>query len=58
MRNMLEQYPTGLVACVSDSFDIYNACENIWGGELKEMIEKRDGQLVVPRSTEDSEVPQ
>ncbi len=47
MRNMLEQYPTGLVACVSDSFDIYNACENIWGKELKAMVLKRDGCLVV-----------
>merc|ERR1719269_129724 len=47
MRNMLEAYPKGLVACVSDSFDIYNACSNIWGGELKSMIEKREGRLIV-----------
>merc|ERR1719487_127336 len=47
MKNMLEKYPKGLVACVSDSFDIYNACSNIWGGELKDMIEKRNGVLVV-----------
>jgi len=47
MRNMLTQYPTGIVACVSDSFDIFNACENYWGTELKEMIEKRNGILVV-----------
>lgn len=46
-RNMLEQYPTGLVACVSDSYDIFNACENIWGTELKEQILARDGCLVV-----------
>eukprot|EP00416_Gambierdiscus_australes_P033843 CAMPEP_0171095786 /NCGR_PEP_ID=MMETSP0766_2-20121228/43367_1 /TAXON_ID=439317 /ORGANISM="Gambierdiscus australes, Strain CAWD 149" /LENGTH=980 /DNA_ID=CAMNT_0011554643 /DNA_START=72 /DNA_END=3014 /DNA_ORIENTATION=- len=47
MKNMLEQYPKGLVACVSDSYDIFNACENYWGKELKDMIEKRDGVLVV-----------
>jgi nicotinamide phosphoribosyltransferase len=51
MRNMLESYPQGLVACVSDSFDIFNACENYWGKELKELIEKRPqetgGRLVV-----------
>ena len=35
-RNMLESYPTGLVACVSDGFDIYKACEELWGTELKE----------------------
>jgi len=47
MRNMLQQYPKGLVACVSDSFDIFRACEEYWGTELKAEIEKRDGVLVV-----------
>ena len=40
-RNMLTQYPTGTVAVVSDSYDIFNAVSNLWGGELKEMIVKR-----------------
>jgi len=61
MRNMLESYPQGLVACVSDSFDIYNAVENYWGTQLKELIEKRPqetgGRLVVrPDSGEPKEV--
>lgn len=47
MKNMLDQYPTGLVACVSDSYDIYNACWEIWGTELREQILGRDGVLVV-----------
>lgn len=47
MRNMLEQYPTGLVACVSDSFDIWRACSEYWGKELKHNIMERDGTLVV-----------
>lgn len=46
-RNMLEKFPDGLVAVVSDSYDIYNACENLWGTELKELIENRNGTLVV-----------
>lgn len=46
-RNMLEQYPTGLVAVVSDSFNIYEACENLWGGILKDDVLRRDGTLVV-----------
>jgi nicotinamide phosphoribosyltransferase len=46
-RNMLEQYPTGLVACVSDSYDIYKACSELWGQELKAEILARDGTLVV-----------
>jgi len=47
MRNMLEQYPKGIVACVSDSFDIFKACTDYWGTELKGAIESRDGVLVV-----------
>ena len=46
-RNMLQQYPTGLVACVSDSYDIYNACENLWGEQLHDEIMARDGTLIV-----------
>lgn len=46
-RNMLEKFPTGLVAVVSDSYDIFNAVTNIWGGELKPLVEGRDGTLVV-----------
>ena len=46
-RNMLEQYPSGLVACVSDSFDIERACTDLWGNELREKVLARDGVLVV-----------
>lgn len=46
-RNMLEQYPEGLVACVSDSYDIMNAVNVYWGKELKEKVLSRDGTLVV-----------
>lgn len=45
--NMLVQYPTGLVACVSDSFDIDRACSEYWGKELKQEVIARDGTLVV-----------
>lgn len=46
-RNMLDTYPEGFVACVSDSFDIFNACANIWGGSLKDKILNRNGILVI-----------
>ncbi len=46
-KNMLEQFPTGLVGVVSDSYDIFNACENIWGDQLKDQVMARDGVLVV-----------
>jgi nicotinamide phosphoribosyltransferase len=55
--NMLSKYPTGLVACVSDSYDIYNACENIFGEELKIILENRSGCLVIrPDSGDPCEV--
>ena len=40
-RNMLTQFPTGLVSCVSDAYDIWNACEKFWGGELKDLVVQR-----------------
>jgi len=46
-RNVLQQYPTGMVACVSDSYDIENACKNLWGKELKAEVLGRNGILVV-----------
>lgn len=47
-ENMLNQYsPDGLIACVSDSYDIFNACKNLWGGALREKILNRNGTLVV-----------
>ena len=45
-KNMLEKYPTGVVACVSDSWNIFEACEK-WATDLREAIESRDGTLVV-----------
>lgn len=47
MKNMLTQYPTGLVACVSDSFDIYKACSDIWGDKLRMDVLRREGTLVI-----------
>jgi nicotinamide phosphoribosyltransferase len=44
---MLTQFPTGPVACVSDSYDIYKACDTIWGDKLKTLVEQRDGTLVI-----------
>lgn len=39
-RNMLNLYanPGGVVACVSDSYDIYNACDRLWGEELRQQV--------------------
>ncbi len=45
--NMLEKFPDGLVAVVSDSYDIYNAVKNLWGSELRDKVLAREGTLVV-----------
>lgn len=37
-KNTLHKYKGKMVSVVSDSYDIYNACENIWGKELKQDV--------------------
>jgi nicotinamide phosphoribosyltransferase len=58
MRNMLEQFESSpTVACVSDSYDIFNACDSIWGSELKDKVMQRNGTLVIrPDSGDPMEV--
>ncbi|MEL7145640.1 MAG: hypothetical protein AAFO69_04670 [Bacteroidota bacterium] len=46
-KHLLQQFPTGMVACVSDSYDIFRACREYWGGELKSEVLERDGVLVI-----------
>ena len=46
VRNLLKTHPTGLVACVSDTYNIYHACR-MYGTELKKLIMSRDGVFVV-----------
>ena len=48
-RNMLDQFAGKfpLVAVVSDSYDIYNAVTEIWGGVLKDRVETCGSTVVV-----------
>ncbi|MBE7172558.1 MAG: nicotinate phosphoribosyltransferase [Williamsia sp.] len=46
-RHVLQTFPTGIVACVSDSYNIFRACKDYWGGELKDLIMQRQGTLVI-----------
>lgn len=47
-RNMLEKFGDGnLVAVVSDTWDIYNAAENIWGEQLKSEVEAANALVVI-----------
>lgn len=58
-RNMLNQFGDGmLLACVSDSYDIYNAVDNLWGEQLREQVEQMGALLVVrPDSGDPRKVP-
>jgi nicotinamide phosphoribosyltransferase len=60
MANVVDRfggkYP--LVACVSDSYDIFNAAENLWGGELLEKVRASGSTIVVrPDSGDPVETP-
>ena len=58
-RNMLEVYGKkgALLAAVSDSYDIFNACENIWGKELLEAVRASGATVVIrPDSGNPAEV--
>lgn len=47
--NMVDKYakPGSIFAVVSDSYDLYNAVENIWGGELKQKVIDSGATLVI-----------
>jgi nicotinamide phosphoribosyltransferase len=48
-RNMVAQFakPGKTVACVSDSFDIYNVVESFWGDDLRDDVRDSGGTLVI-----------
>ena len=48
-ENMVNQFskPGGLLAVVSDSYDIYNAITHIWGEQLKAKVEGCQATIVV-----------
>jgi nicotinamide phosphoribosyltransferase len=48
-RNMLNNFatPGSILAVVSDSYDIYNAAENLWGGELRQQVIDSGATVVI-----------
>ncbi len=46
-KHVLEQFPSGIVACVSDSYNIFRAAGEYWGEELKAQVLEREGTLVI-----------
>ena len=47
--NMLKQFAgeEKVVAIVSDSYDLFNAIDNMWGGELREKVINNGGTVVI-----------
>lgn len=59
-KNMLDQFSgeNKLVAVVSDSYDLFNAVENIWGDTLHDRVVNNGGTVVIrPDSGNPSEIP-
>jgi nicotinamide phosphoribosyltransferase len=48
-RNMLKEFgkPGAIFAAVSDSYDVFNAAENIWGDELKAEVINSGATVVI-----------
>jgi nicotinamide phosphoribosyltransferase len=48
-RNMLKQFgkPGKIFAVVSDSYDIFNACDRLWGTELRQAVIDSGATLVI-----------
>ncbi|KAL4225833.1 hypothetical protein ACF0H5_013822 [Mactra antiquata] len=40
-RNMLTKFPDGPISCVSDSYNIWETCEKVWGDALKDLVLSR-----------------
>jgi nicotinamide phosphoribosyltransferase len=57
-RNMVRQYarPGSILACVSDSFDIYHATERLWGEELRQEVIDSGAVVVIRPDSGDPEV--
>ncbi|GHN00597.1 nicotinate phosphoribosyltransferase [Cytophagales bacterium WSM2-2] len=46
-NHVLDAYPDGILSCVSDSYNIFNAVGELWGKEFKDKILQRNGTLVI-----------
>ena len=56
-RNMLKQFGRegSILAVVSDSYDVFNAAENLWGGKLKEEVIASGATVVIRPDSGDPE---
>ncbi len=45
--HVLKACPEGILSCVSDSYNIFNAVGDLWGGKFRDEILQRNGRLVI-----------
>lgn len=57
-KNMLDQFakPGAVVAIVSDSYDIYNAVDKLWGEELRQQVIDSGATVVIRPDSGDPDV--
>jgi nicotinamide phosphoribosyltransferase len=57
-ENMLKQFarPGSIVAVVSDSYDVYNATEKLWGEELRQQVIDSGATIVIRPDSGDPDV--
>lgn len=57
-RNMLTQFAKSgsIVAVVSDSYDVFNAAKNLWGGELRQQVIDSGATVVIRPDSGEPEV--
>ncbi|NBW34335.1 MAG: nicotinate phosphoribosyltransferase [Cytophagia bacterium] len=46
-NQVLDAYPEGILSCVSDSYNVFHAVDQLWGTALKDKIMQRKGTLVI-----------
>ena len=57
VENLLNEYPTGILSVVADSYDIYNFVSHIVGKKFKDRILARDGVFVIRPDSITPELP-
>ncbi len=57
IEQILDEFPTGIVSVVGDSYDIVNFVKNIVGTQLHDRIMSRDGKFVVRPDSPTEEWP-
>ena len=56
-EKLITEFPSGSVACVSDSYDLYKACNEYWSKNLKNKVMNRNGTLTIrPDSGDPTEI--